>query len=197
MKAVKKDPPRKPIIVTNPNDPRLKAYNDSLRLYNKTVNIENPKYYEDGKPSAFSFKGNSEQGEQFFKKNNVDYDGEYRRTGRFPGKIQPESTGYLGLGMAYPKYKKPVQPVVLAKEATKVNIAPRELSMPKPSIKINRTVKLPETITGVKYDTQKGDVIVGLTGKDVTMPRKEFDSWVNKPENRKMFDDYRKAKAKK
>ena len=34
MKAVKKDPPRKPIIVTNPNDPRLKAYQDSLTSYN-------------------------------------------------------------------------------------------------------------------------------------------------------------------
>jgi hypothetical protein len=29
------------------------------------------------------------------------------------------------------------------------------------------------------------------------MPRKDFTTWVNKPENRKMFDDYRKAKAKK
>ena len=193
MKSVKKDPPRKPIYVIDPKDKRLRAYNDSLSLYNKTADIENPKYYKDGKPSWWTFKGSQDEVDEFMRKNNVDVG----YTGRFPGKIQPQSTGHFGEGMLYPKYKKPVQPVVLVKESAKTNVAPKELSMPKPSIKINRTVKLPETITGVKYDTQKGDVIVGLSGKDVTMPRKEFDTWVNKPENRKMFDDYRKSKAKK
>jgi hypothetical protein len=31
----------KPIVVTNPNDPRLKAYNDSSALYNSSVNLKN------------------------------------------------------------------------------------------------------------------------------------------------------------
>jgi hypothetical protein len=193
MKAVKKDPPRKPIYVRDPKDKRLKAYNDSLSLYNKTVDIENPKNYENGKPSWWTFKGSTEQNIEFMKKNNIDAN----YTGRFPGKIQPESTGDFGEGMVYPKYKKPVQPVLIAKEVTKANVAPKERSMPTSSIKVNRAVNFPKTVTGVKYDTQKGDVIVGISGKDVTMPRKEFDSWVNKPENRKMFDDYRKSKAKK
>jgi hypothetical protein len=193
MKPVKKDPPRKPIYVIDPKDKRLKAYNDSLSLYNKTVDIENPKNYENGKPSWWTLKGSTEQNIEFMKKNNIDAN----YTGRFPGKIQPESTGDFGEGMVYPKYKKPVQPVLIAKEVTKANVDPKERSMPTSSIKVNRAVNFPKTVTGVKYDTQKGDVIVGISGKDVTMPRKEFDSWVNKPENRKMFDDYRKSKAKK
>jgi hypothetical protein len=196
MKPVKKDPPRKPVYVSNPNDPRLKAYRDSLSLYNKTEDIENPKYYKNGKPSWWTFKGTIDESGRFAKRNNIDVDYQYYATGRFPGKIQPESTGDWGEGMAYPKYKKPVQPIEY-KKLEKVEIAPKERSIPMSSIKINRSVNFPKTVTNIKYDTQKGDVIVGISGKDVTMPRKEFDSWVNKPENRKMFDDYRKSKAKK
>jgi hypothetical protein len=201
MKPVKKDPPRKPIYVSNPNDPRLKDYKDSLSLYNKTKEIENPKNYVNDRLSGYTFNGNDEQFEMFARKNNVDYEEEYPKTGRFPGKIQPESVGYIEfprqkLKMAYPKYKKPVQPVEY-KKLERVEIAPKERSMPTSSIKVNRSVNFPKAVTNIKYDTQKGDVIVGISGKDVTMPRKEFDSWVNKPENRKMFDDYRKAKSKK
>ena len=193
MKAVKKDPPRKPIYVIDPKDKRLKAYNDSLSLYNKTVDIENPKYYKDGKPSWWTFKGSQDEVDEFMRKNNIDVG----YTGRFPGKIQPQSTGHFGEGMLYPKYKKPVQPILIAKEETKTNVAPKELSMPKSSIKVQKTVKLPSAIRDIKYDTQKGTVLLDLDGTNRAMPRKEFDSWVNKPENRKMFDDYRKAKAKK
>ena len=80
---------------------------------------------------------------------------------------------------------------------TKANVAPKELSIPKPSIKVQKTVKLPSAIRDIKYDVQKGTVLLDLDGTNRAMPRKDFDSWVNKPENRKMFDDYRKAKAKK
>ena len=73
MPEPKKLTPRKPIVVTNPNDPRLKAYNDSLRLYKKTVDIENPKYYEGGEPSWYNWKGNRDQVQKFMEKNNVDH----------------------------------------------------------------------------------------------------------------------------
>jgi hypothetical protein len=52
MKTVKKDPPRKPIYVGNPNDPRLKAYQDSLGrkpIYVSDPNDPRLKAYQAGK----------------------------------------------------------------------------------------------------------------------------------------------------
>ena len=176
MKPVKKDPPRKTIYVSNPNDPRLKAYQDSL--YVRTLS---PQTFSPGSRTR-SLTPN----EKIFWKD--------KKTGLVPNLVEynPDhpTSGYFG------HFKEPVQPIEL-KKLERVEIAPKERSMPTSSIKVNRAVNFPKTVTGVKYDTQKGDVIVGISGKDVTMPRKEFDSWVNKPENRKMFDDYRKSKAKK
>jgi hypothetical protein len=100
-----------PIYVDNPRDPRLRAYQDSLNLYNKTKDIQNPKYYTDGDPSWYNWKGNRKDAEKFMRRNNIDLDYEYYRTNKFPGKIQPIKTGDFGEGMAYPIYKKPTQPV--------------------------------------------------------------------------------------
>ena len=108
--------PVKPIYVTNPNDPRLLAHNDSLSLYNKTQDIQNPKYYTDGDPSWYNWKGTRQEAEKFMRKNNIDLDYEYYRTGKFPGKIQPIKIGYFGEGMAYPIYEKPVQSVIYQPE---------------------------------------------------------------------------------
>jgi hypothetical protein len=192
MKAVKKDPPRKPIYVSNPNDPRLKAYRDSLSLYNRG---EEKLKYGRNNPNATNLELNRKE-EEIDRRFAIS-----KSRGSFGNNlIKAIDMQKIGSGDALrnvPLYKKPVQPVIFEQKATKTNVSPKELSMPKPSIKINRTVELPDAITGIKYDIQKGDVIVGISGKDVTMPRKEFDSWVNKPENRKMFDDYRKSKAKK
>jgi hypothetical protein len=103
-----------PIYVTDRNDPRLKAYKDSLNLYNKTRDIENPRYYTDGYPSWYTYRGNREESERFMRRNNIDLDYNYYRTGRFPGNIQPIATGDFGEGMAYPIYKKPVQEVIFS-----------------------------------------------------------------------------------
>lgn len=102
---------RLPIITNDPKDKRLKAYQDSLNLYNKTKDIQNPKYYTDGDPSWNNWKGNRKDAERFMRRNNIDLDYEYYRTNKFPGKIQPIKTGDFGEGMAYPIYKKPTQPV--------------------------------------------------------------------------------------
>jgi lysozyme len=90
-----------PIYVTDRNDPRLKAYQDSLKLYNKSL--------KDLKERS------SDKVERIFSPNDPliaplkDY---------WKGKIQPISVeqysgGYEGRGTAFiPRYKKPVQPVV-------------------------------------------------------------------------------------
>jgi hypothetical protein len=103
---------RSPIYTDNPKDSRLQAYNDSLSLYNITREIENPKYYYNGDPAWYYFKGTAEEAEKFARKNNIDYTYEYYRTGKFPGRIQPEKTGDWGEGMEYPIYKRPTQPVI-------------------------------------------------------------------------------------
>jgi hypothetical protein len=110
---------KEPIYVDNPRDPRLRAYQDSLNLYNKTKDIQNPKYYTDGDPSWYNWKGNRKDAEKFMRKNNIDLDYEYYRTNKFPGKIQPIKTGDFGEGMKYPIYKKPTQPVEYKKSEPK------------------------------------------------------------------------------
>jgi hypothetical protein len=87
---------------------KVKNYNDSLNLYNKTRDIENPNYYEQGFPSWYTHRGTREEIERFMRRNNMDVD----YTGRFPGNIQPVATGYFGEGIKYPIYKKPFQPYI-------------------------------------------------------------------------------------
>lgn len=114
-----------PFITSDINEykKRKQAYDDSLSLHNKTKTIENPKFYTNNKPSWYSFKGNRNEVERFMKKNNVDLNYEYYRTGKFPGKIQPINVGDFGEGIAYPIYKKPVQQV-LYKEKENLNQIP-------------------------------------------------------------------------
>ena len=207
MKAVKKDPPRKPIYVTNPNDKRLKDYQDSL----KTYKLAKP-YVSEVVKKAKSAKTKKE-----FDKISYDVADKYVNAGMNPGLLRngktvlktdqgslvdliaKKPTRPVFLKKAEPKKELPKKEVIAVtnKTVSKTNVAPKELSMPKSSIKVQKTVKLPSAIRDIKYDTQKGTVLLDLDGTNRAMPRKDFDSWVNKPENRKMFDDYRKAKAKK
>ena len=193
MPEPKKLTPRKPIYVTNPNDPRLKAYQDSLTSYNlaPAYNKQTLSNLQKANTVKEGVQDNLKTNEEFQKKGlnyQLGFNGK-----EFPR--QEVSDGFVG-AIKY-DYKKPVQPVVLAKKVTKANVAPKELSMPKSSIKVQKTVKLPSVIRDIKYDTQKGTVLVNLDGTQKSMPRKEFDAWVNKPENRKMFNEYRTTKANK
>jgi len=51
---------RVPIIVSDPKDPRLKAYNDSLRLY-KAYKMQEKLMGPGGKPSDYKFKWNTDE----------------------------------------------------------------------------------------------------------------------------------------
>jgi len=102
----KKPSERKPIITNNPNDPRLKAYNDSLKLFNsteyfKTIGEFNPditkgntgRYYSDYLPKK-NYEKFTPIGTRAFK---------------------GENDGGKYLINEFPVYKKPVQPVVYKK----------------------------------------------------------------------------------
>ena len=191
-KSITSNGKRNTIYTPNPNDPRLKAYSDSLSLYKKTVDIENPKYYEDGEPSWWKFKGSQDEVGEFMRKNNIDFN----HTGRFPGKIQPESTGYFGEGILYPKYKKPVQPVEY-KPSEKATVKPKDVSFSVKKKDFGPKKSLPKSINSVKYDASGANVYLTVNGKTSVMPKKEFTSWLKNSENRDMFDSYRKSTAKK
>jgi hypothetical protein len=104
---------KQPVYVTDKNDPKLKAYSDSLRLYNMSKDTFDPKYYGDKNRGAnwYNFKNYTDIA-RFEKSHNIDGDYSYYRSGKFPGKIQPTSVKDWGEGMMAPVYMKPTQPVV-------------------------------------------------------------------------------------
>ncbi len=98
LKINKKDPPnkREPIVVSDIKDPRLRAYRDSLKLYENTPM----------KPTQFSRKVNFTQKE---------YEDIY---GIPKVKTRINPVGFIG-DSYYPVYKKPVQEVVYKKPEVK------------------------------------------------------------------------------
>ena len=131
---------KRPTIYVEPNTEgkkKYQMYKDSLNLYNKTKDIENPKYYTDGNPSWYNWKGNLRDAKKFMIKNNIDLNYEYYRTGKFPGKIQPVNTGDFGEGMAYPIYKKPEQPIAF--KIDEINSIP---SLPINEVKLKNPLNL-------------------------------------------------------
>lgn len=185
---------RKPIYVTDPNNKRLKSYQDSSKTYEMFGDFK--------KEIVSSFK--SSKSEQDFVNKRESILNKYKKRG-FNTKLLKHTDilelekkiGNDEMRLLSSFAKKPVQPVILEKKATKANVAPKGLKMPSPSIKVQKTVKMPSGIRNIKYDTQKGTVLVNLDGTEKAMDRKDFDKWVNKPENRKMFNEYRSKKAKK
>lgn len=126
---------RKPIMVDNPNDPRLKSYNDSLDLYNKGV--VNKGKLIDARTNKIVTK--EDQDEAFYWFKDMDHTGskegdhtqawaDWQRTGILPdreyiGAYKPSGSNLNGTflqGQDTPTryewgYKKPVQPVVYQK----------------------------------------------------------------------------------
>ena len=122
---------RQPIIVTDKKDPRLKAYNDSLRLYKMSKDTFNPKHYEDKNRGAswYNFKGRGDQTFKFEKAHNIDWNYEYYRSNKFPGRIQPISVKDWGEGMMAPVYKKPTQPIEYKEAPERIPLRQDPLSL--------------------------------------------------------------------
>jgi hypothetical protein len=171
----KKEPPKRtPIVVSNPNNPRLKAYNDSLRLYNKFKNDKtnylnfinsqgfNPAYVEqwntngyvdtDVHPKigavAYGMLQNSGGG---FNKDAkgvpIDFTTYPTKTG-IDRKVLDDSELNKTIRKRYSIYKKPVQPVIFkAKEKEKIEkIEPTA----KKIFQKEETPKIKKTPTAVK-----------------------------------------------
>jgi hypothetical protein len=214
----------KTIYVSNPKDKRLLAYNDSLRTFRlwKPLKAEMRKKLNTAKTLKEWADIKEKVGKKYdnagFNPNliiNTDDVAFTKQLGNVEKIVQEAYVKKPTTRVILQKKEKPapvkkltkvdsvpvkkvteVKPLPI-KKVSKVNVAAKELNMPAASIKVQRTVKMPSGIRDIKYDTQKGTVLVNLDGAQKSMPRKEFDIWVNKPDNRKMFDDYRKSKAKK
>jgi len=120
--------PRKPIVVTNPNDPRLKAYNDSLKM-NK-LSLDAAKDYYNGKELKTELFNKTNSLKQYKAVLNSSTSNDapipYWYSNKMAklrdewnkNKMQPVGIYNSGHGMGDlepPYYQKPVQPVVYQK----------------------------------------------------------------------------------
>ena len=175
-KAVAGNAQRDTIYTSNPNDPRLKAYQDSL--YVRTLN-----------PQTFT-PGNRTRpltpNEKIFWKD--------EKTGLVPNLVEydPEqpTSRYFG------HYKKPVQPVEY-KPSEKAIVKPKDVSFSVKKKDFGPQKSLPKSINSIKYDASGINVYLTVNGKQSVMPKKEFTSWLKNSENKDMFDSYRKSSANK
>ena len=115
-----------------------KSYGDSLSLYNKTKDVENPKHYNvTPKPGVnlfgTAFKEKAKINE-FEKKNNIKpYSTPLEK---YPGKIKPIKTEVFTEGRAYPVYKKPVElPTYKPVKKEQVKPVPQKTEAKKPEVK--------------------------------------------------------------
>lgn len=152
---------RAPIVVTNPNDPRLKAYNDSLSAYNLTqtrlkqalnkgeisdgrgknipvYSVAERQYLDRKRAIETDFEKYKKMGLNLTKK---DIEDEYKQIDYKKGQVRDDAVGYYRFkhkndagSYTLADYKKPVQPVVYKKEEKllKRNTTPQAL------IKANR-----------------------------------------------------------
>lgn len=98
--VVYKKPEREPIIVNDPNDPKIKAYQDSLQVYNSSKFVkEHP------------LTGKYVPGKEDVKQMNINID--KKNINKYKPKLETTNTGY------YYNYKKPVQPVEYRKQEPK------------------------------------------------------------------------------
>ena len=123
---------RTPIKVTDPNDPNLKAYNDSTALYNYSNKLmrkeffapnysfpENPKLYEDYK-IPYNPKGTTITNGTVYKIGitpgvNGWVGTNYKKEVEKSLKTKNKPLGWTNSDISIPVYKKPVQPYVLEK----------------------------------------------------------------------------------
>jgi hypothetical protein len=184
---------RPPIYTSNPNDPRIQAYQDSLTTYNLA-----PEFTKKKASEYFKSKTNAEASDRV---NRVE--AEFKKKG-FKRRLWIDAfdggrkEGF-NFGITEGVYKKPVQPVLYAAERPKVDktvVKPKGASLSVKKKDLQPQKSLPKSVTGFKMDASGANVYLSVNGKQTVMPKKEFTSWLQNPDNRAMYDKYRSSQAK-
>ncbi|WP_020599423.1 hypothetical protein [Spirosoma panaciterrae] len=152
---------RNPIVVNDPNDPRLRAYRDSLALYEKgrafKARFYNEPVFNTNREAAdFSFALRQEASDLIRKSRikPVSYQG-------LPGVDQPNGT--YTVGWEAPVYKKPTQPVLFDKVRRHINyvaepiILDRKIASPN---LLDRIVPLPVQVAEPPESTDASNKFV-------------------------------------
>lgn len=175
-KSITNNDQRDTIYTPNPNDPRLKAYQDSL--YVRTLNRQTFLPGWGTRPLTPDEKIIWKDEKTGLVPNLVEYN------------LKDPSYEYFG------HYKKPVQPVEY-KPSEKAIVKPRDVSYSVKKKYFGPQKSLPKSINSIKYDASGANVYLTVNGKTSVMPKKEFTYWLKNSENRDMFDSYRKSATKK
>jgi len=184
---------REPIYTSNPNDPRLKAYQDSLTTYDLSEEYWKKLVSEYNKSKTVEEADKRvRRVESEFKKRG------FRENLQYDVKNGPHNPNFA-FGIDKLIFKDPVQPVLYAPERPKVDkavVKPKnaELSVKKKELKPQKS--LPKSVTGFKMDASGANVYLSVNGKQTVMPKKDFTDWLKNPDNRAMYDKYRSSQAK-
>jgi hypothetical protein len=213
---------RPPIYTSNPNDPRLRAYEDSLNTYNLAPEY-NKRLLSDARWLPFEKQREAFlKLEEEFKKKGYNPDlwtkrvrvkitnpeGQREEDAKWKKSLKESGNrAYLAENASFRLvnyYKKPLQPVVYKKPVEQVEyrkptektqVSPREFGID--SINFNNRIwqTLPKSVDSVKMDASGTNVYLMMNGKNSVMPKKEFTSWLQNPENRELYDRYRASQG--
>ena len=182
-------PKKQPIVVTDPNNPRLRAYNDSLGLYNMT--LKNRLQVPKGSSSTndpFLKKANGDEWNAMLLRQKLSEDGKKNNDKNIKlrkslgyDKSEPEYSSRIGLNTFY-VYKKPVQPVVYQAK-TKPTTNPIMLS--KGFDRDNSTPALYEDYKAIPEPVVKQNVqTYSAAGYPMIGGKKVLKGYVNGPGNK-------------
>lgn len=194
----KQTPKREPIVVTNPKDPRLKAYSDSLRTYNNL---------EEGYKRSVQILNNSKTREEFATKN-MKMMASLPTNDNLLFRTEPQNIGKKsfpdGNQTVYRSYgaKSPIQPVVYQKPQNKStnytldNVSPEDIKTIRKLHEKPKTYNAEESKTwdrlAEKYNFPSVKTVnkYGLTNTQWTLTEEFINSLekrVNKPQEQKDF----------
>ena len=158
---------RDTIYTPNPNDPRLKAYQDSLY-----VRRLNPQTFRPGSRTRPLTPD-----EKIFWKD--------EKTGLVPNLV--EYNPKIPTGGYFGHYKKPVQPVEY-KPSEKAIVKPKDVSFSVKKKDFGPQKSLPKSIDSIKQDASGVNVYVTINGKTSVIPKRDYSLWI--AANKDLYDSY-------
>lgn len=193
--------PRKPIVVNNPNDPRLRAYNDSNYLYNRTNNYRNLLIERSVSPVKNEIILNSTKDLEDVRSKTPD---DWEKYEKAIHKNKP--IAYYNIGIGKDKeynegamYKKPVQPVVYKKPVSKPKLTNFEKRIQNPTTSIKNPDGTTSTHSMMSFESDgkyyAAPTVVEINGKLQRLSEDDAYNYAMKNKEYKEFKTDAEAKA--